>query len=160
MKRTENAKNYFFRFFLGQSSFLSGQDFSSFLQAESFLELESDFLHSPPLQDSFLSQPDFVFPQSGLPEVLVQSDLPLAFEAVPFLIGQDLPSFLQEESFLELESDFLHSPPLQGSFLSQPDLHFPQQDFPSFFPHEDLPQSDFPFTEERLPLWESHGFLA
>lgn len=66
----------YFRLFFGQSSFLSGQDFSPFLQEESFLGQDSDFLHSPVLQDSFLSQPDFPFPQSGFPSDLPQADFP------------------------------------------------------------------------------------
>lgn len=77
-----------------------------------------------------------------------------------FLSGQDLSPFLQEESFLGQESDFLHSPFLQDSFLSHPDLHFPQQDFPSFLPHGDSPQSDFPLADEDVPFLESQDFLA
>ena len=73
-------KNYFLRFFLGQSSFLSGQDFSPFLQVESFFEQDSDFLHSSFLPDSFLSHPDLHFPQQDLPSDLPHDDFPLAEE--------------------------------------------------------------------------------
>ena len=66
----------YFRLFFGQSSFLSGQDFFPFLQEESFFEQDSNFLHSPVLQDSFLSHPDLHFPQQGLPSFLPQSDFP------------------------------------------------------------------------------------
>ena len=69
------TKNYFLRFFLGQSSFLSGQDFSP-------------FLHSPDLQESFLSQADLHFPQQDLPALFPQSDFPLAAVDVPFLESQ------------------------------------------------------------------------
>ena len=81
----------------------------------------------------------------------------LAFflEQSSFLSGQDFSPFLQEESFLGQDSDFLHSPVLQEFFLSQPDLHFPQQDFFSLFP-----QSDLPLVAEDAPLFESQGFLA
>ena len=81
-------------------------------------------------------------------------------EQSSFLSGQDFSPFLQEESFFGQDSAFLHSPVLQESFLSQPDLHFPQQDFPSFLPHGDSPQSDFPLAAEDSPLFESQGFLA
>ena len=60
--------------------------------------------------------------------------------------------FLGESSFLSGQ-DF--SPFLQDSFLSHPDLHFPQQDFPSFFSHGDLSQSDFTLSWEYVPRFES-----
>ena len=81
-------ENYFLAFFLEQSSFLSGQDFSPFLQEESFFGQDSAFLHSPVLQESFLSQPDLHFPQQDLPSLFPQSDFPLAAVDVPFLESQ------------------------------------------------------------------------
>jgi hypothetical protein len=77
-----------------------------------------------------------------------------------FLSGQDFSLFLHEESFFGQDSDFLHSPFGQDSFLSHPDLHFPQQDFPFFLSHEDLSQSDLPLVVVDDPFFESQGFLA
>ena len=57
-------------------------------------------------------------------------------------------SFLSGQGF----SPFLHSPDLQDSFLSQPDLHFPQQDLPSFLPQSDFPHSGFPLESGLGPL--------
>ena len=91
MKWTYGAgrrKITYLRLLFGQSSFLSGQDFSPFLQEESFFGQDSDFLHSPVLQEFFLSQPDLHFPQQDLPSLFPQSDFPLAAVDVPFLESQ------------------------------------------------------------------------